>query len=88
MKAVDIKTELWKRIITDLLQEGWGMASEYQGFDKGIDYNAYCLEQNNVQIEFEWDNWSEGEIKCTPEISEILKNKYSLVFTDEHPSKP
>lgn len=79
-KASDIKTELWNTIITDLQQAGWQMTSKYNGFDAGIDYDALTLVKDDFKIEFVWDNWSEGEIICSDNISSWLKSNYSLIF--------
>ncbi|MBX2898158.1 MAG: hypothetical protein KF775_00820 [Cyclobacteriaceae bacterium] len=77
-----IKTELWNRIIDDLLQAGWSITRKYDGFDAGIDYNAFVLEKDDLKIEFTWDNWFEGEIKCEPQLSETLGLKYAVAFND------
>ncbi|MBX2915589.1 MAG: hypothetical protein KF856_10010 [Cyclobacteriaceae bacterium] len=79
-KASDIKTELWNTIIADLQKTGWAITSKYNGFDAGIDYDALTLAKDDWKIEFVWDNWSEGEIICSDEISVLLQNNYSLIF--------
>ena len=78
--ASDIKTKIWNTIIADLQQSGWKITNKYNGFDAGIDYDALTLDKDDWKIDFVWDNWNEGEIICSDEISLLLQNNYSLIF--------
>lgn len=61
-----IETSLWNQIIEKLLAGGWEMTYQYDGIDAGIDYNCYTLEKAGERLTFEWTNWDEGEIQCSP----------------------
>ena len=76
----DINTETWHRIMEDLKASGFRETYQYGGMDAGIDYSRYDLlnEADGELIVFEWDNWSEGEIKAAPSRLEALREKYGL----------
>ena len=79
--AVDIKTEVWNNIITELKNNGWDTIFKYEGFDAGIDYDAIALKNNKNQIiEFAWDNWCEGDITGEEDILKELENKFNINF--------
>lgn len=79
--AIDIKTNDWNRIITELRNSGWKTEFKYEGFDAGIDYDAVTLRDNENQIiEFTWDNWLEGDITCEESILKELENKFDIKF--------
>jgi hypothetical protein len=79
--AVDIKTEVWNNIISELKNNGWDTIFKYEGFDVGIDRDAVTLKNNkNQTIEFTWDNWSEGVITSEEEILKELENKFDIKF--------
>jgi hypothetical protein len=78
--ATDIKTEDWNKIIEGLMKDGWKLKMKYDGFDAGIDFDFLMLKKKRQKIEFGWDNWVEGEIKCSDELMEILENKFNLKF--------
>jgi hypothetical protein len=78
--ATDIETQTWNSIIESLLEEGWKISSEYKGFDKGIDFDLYELKKNDEIIIFAWDNWFEGEFKCSKERMLIIENKLGIKF--------
>ena len=65
VNAVDIPTDLWNDIITRLVAGGWNVIEKYDNFDAGIDYDSLILEKDGERIEFEWTNWTEGELRCT-----------------------
>ena len=79
--AIDIKTEDWNNIINVLICEGWEMKSKYDSFDAGIDFDFLILTKGVKKITFAWDNWNEGEIKCSDRLFEELSNKFSINFT-------
>jgi len=68
----DIKTELWNDIISHCKSAGWEVSLDYNGTDKGIDYDYVILKKGNEKIHFTWDNWFEGIITCSdPVLTEI-----------------
>ncbi len=75
-----VKTETWHRIIRDLRGAGFREVYRYEGMDAGIDYSRYELlnEAGDELVVFEWDNWSEGEIRATPSRLEALREEYRL----------
>lgn len=78
--ATEIKTEEWNRIIQGLIDEGWELKMKYDALDAGIDFDFLVLKKNKNQIEFGWDNWVEGEIKCTDELMEMIQDKFQISF--------
>lgn len=64
----DIKTELWNDIIDYCKSAGWEVSLDYNGIDKGIDYDYVILKKGNEKIHFAWDNWFEGTITCSEPI--------------------
>lgn len=79
-KIENINTETWHRIIDDLKASGFEEIYQYDGMDAGIDYSRYDLMNRaaNELVIFEWDNWTEGEIKAAPPRLEALREKYRL----------
>jgi hypothetical protein len=79
-KLENIKTETWHRIMRDLLAAGYSEVYCYAGMDAGIDFSRYDLrsQAGGELIIFEWDNWSEGEIRAAPSLLEALRAKYHL----------
>ena len=63
--AIDIKTNLWNDIIDSLLRNGWHQTYRYDNVDAGIDFDFVILRKDDEEILMGWDNWVEGEIKCT-----------------------
>jgi hypothetical protein len=78
--AINIKTEDWNRIIFGLKNQGWKLKSKYNGFDSGIDFDFLILKKEHNQITFGWDNWFEGEIKCSNEMFNVLSQKFHVIF--------
>jgi hypothetical protein len=76
----NVKTETWHQIMRDLRARGFREVYQYGGVDAGIDYNRYELanEAGDELVVFEWDNWSEGEIRGTPSRLESLREEYRL----------
>ena len=78
-KIENVETETWHRVIEDLESQGFEVVYRYDGFDAGIDYNQFDLKNSAGElVVFEWDNWTEGEIKGAPERLEALRGKYQL----------
>lgn len=79
-KISGVKTEIWHRVIEDLKRSGFEEVYAYGGADAGIDYGRYDLlnPSDGELIVFEWDNWSEGEIKGATSRLEALRDEYQL----------
>lgn len=79
-KIENVKTETWHRIIEDLEGAGFKEVYRYGGMDAGIDYSRYDLtsDAGDELIIFEWDNWSEGEIKGVRSRLYALSQAYRL----------
>jgi hypothetical protein len=71
--AVYIPTELWNKIIKSLANDNWKFTYQYDGFDRGIDFNLMAMEKNGEKILFGWDNWDEGEIQCSETIMQQIE---------------
>ncbi|MCI5058120.1 MAG: hypothetical protein MRY83_18545 [Flavobacteriales bacterium] len=75
-----IKTELWNDIIKCLRSKNWTLEYEYDNFDKGIDSDFYIFRKDEDEILIGWDNWFEGEVKCSERnlaiFKEIIGNDY------------
>jgi hypothetical protein len=84
--ATNIKTEDWNRIISGLKTESWTVDSKYNEFDAGIDFDFLVLKKNNEEIIFGWDNWVEGEIKCSDRLMNELSTKFKMDFTFGQPT--
>jgi hypothetical protein len=72
--ATNIKTALWNNIIELLLNDKWITTYRYDGIDAGIDEDFVILEKENEEILFGWDNWMEGEIKCSEARMKEIEN--------------
>ena len=78
MVIKDVKTELWNAIIQHCLSDGWCVTHEYDGFDKGIDHDFLLLTKGGQEILFGWDNWFEGEIKCSMQLKAELEERFKV----------
>ena len=78
--AINIKTEKWNEIISELRKRGWIVTAKYYGFDAGIDDDFLILRKGFKKILFGWTNWFEGEIKCNDRIFEYLETELKLEF--------
>ena len=76
--ATSVETKIWYSIIETLKKDGWEVATEYNQFDKGIDFDLYELAQKGEKILFAWDNWFEGEIKCSEQRMRDLENTFGI----------
>lgn len=79
----NIETSLWNQIINDLVSDGWVISSQYDNFDKGIDFNSKTLRKGKVKIDFEWDNWEEGVIKCKESEIEYIEKLVGINFPNK-----
>ena len=79
-KIENINTDTWHRVMEDLKAAGFEESYRYDGIDAGIDFSRYELlnRADDELVVFEWDNWTEGEIKATPSRLEALREKYQL----------
>lgn len=78
-KIENVKTETWHQIMDELRGSGFEEVYRYGGMDAGIDYSRYDLMNAEEElIIFEWDNWTEGEIKAAHARLEALREKYQL----------
>ncbi len=79
-KIENVETETWHRVMDDLAAEGFAETYRYAGADAGIDFSKYELTSpaGDELVVFEWDNWSEGEIRGAPARLEALREKYRL----------
>lgn len=84
-KLENVKTETWHRIMRDLRESGFIEVYRYEGADAGIDYSRYDLlsQADGELVVFEWDNWTEGEIRAAPARLEALREKYRLAAPPE-----
>jgi hypothetical protein len=78
--ASDVETDLWHRIIDTLIAEGWVVIEKYDNFDVGIDYDRVVLGKDGERIEFTWDNWTEGEIKCASGRLKEIESSHKIIL--------
>jgi hypothetical protein len=79
MKIEFIDTDIGEKIIKDLKRFGWRLIDEYpMVFDKGIDYDFYTLERENLEMKFEWTNWFEWEVSGSDESLVEISERYKL----------
>lgn len=78
--AIDIKTELWIKILNHLIDNSWGTVYKYNGLDGGVDFDLVILRKDGEEILLGWDNWIEGEIQCSEknihELEKLTKQKF------------
>ena len=63
--AIDIETEVWHKILSLLQADNWRIVYKYDEFDAGVDFDFVILEKEGEEILMGWDNWVQGEIKCS-----------------------
>ena len=78
--ATSVETQLWYKIIEDFKSRNWKVITEYNQFDKGIDFDLYELKKGNEKVLFAWDNWFEGEIKCSEERFRLIELEFDVEF--------
>jgi hypothetical protein len=80
--VVNIDTTLWYKIISLLKTEDWRVVYKYDEFDAGIDFDFVVFEKDGQEILMGWDNWVEGEIKCSEnclqEIEKLTGARFNL----------
>lgn len=78
LEAID--TEVGNRILESLKSEGWRQVEQYSplAFDKGIDYDSYCLRRGLEELRLEWDNWFEWKLSGPRERIEAIAKRFSL----------
>ena len=85
MVIKDVKTELWNNIISSHVKTGRKGGHEYDGFDKGIDNEFDALRMYGEQMFFAWDNWFEGEIKCSDGRQAEMEQRFTVKFKTGEP---
>jgi hypothetical protein len=84
--ATGIDTDLWIQTLAALKGDHWLVTYKYNEFDAGIDFDLVRLERGGEQIVLGWDNWDEGEIKCTEETMRQIERLMGVKFTIGEPS--
>jgi hypothetical protein len=56
-----IETSLRNQFINDLLSEKGAIYSQFDNFDKRIDFDVKTLRKEKSKIYFEWDNWKKAK---------------------------
>ena len=84
--AINIKTDDWNKIINGLVKDGWRITSKYEGYDRGIDFDFLILRNGSDKVFFGWENWLEGEIKCSDRIFTHLAKRFDMDFTFGKPN--
>jgi hypothetical protein len=83
--ATSIKTNLWNTAIEFLIKDGWTVTYKYDDPDAGIDSDFIILEKENEEVLFGWDNWFEGEIKCTQGRMKSIEKSVNADFNKGEP---
>ena len=78
--AINIKTEKWIEIISELRKRGWVVTAKYYGFDAGIDEDFLILRKGLKKIMFGWNNLKDGDIRCNDKLFEYLESEFNLKF--------
>ena len=78
MRIDGIPADTFYRIVADLSAEQWKIASEYSGFDKGIDYDAVVLKKLGVTLKFKWVLYLDGSVEGPDAPLQELRERYSL----------
>ena len=76
--ATGIDTHNWYQLLDRLKADGWQVAFSYEEFDKAVDFDFYIFKKGSDKIIMGWDNWMEGEIKCSPSVMDKLSQRYVL----------
>jgi len=78
MQITDIPTEVFNRILAELIDQGWKKTVEYAGMDAWIDYGKVVLRYKGQSLVLEWDNWAEGSIEGPEDQIQGIKEQYAL----------
>jgi len=68
-----IERSLRNQFINDLLSEKGAISSQFDNFDKWIDFDAKTLKKGKSKIYFEWDNWKKAKYDVRNLILNIWK---------------
>ncbi len=74
----DIPTEEFNSILKEHLDTGWNKTYEYNGVDAWIDFGRIDVNKGKCNLEFEWNNWTGGQITGPREAIEALAQKRGL----------
>lgn len=58
---------------------------KYDNFDAGIDFDFLILGKDGEEILFGWDNWVEGEIKCSEDRMKNIEQMMGREFEKGDP---
>ncbi|WP_420571698.1 hypothetical protein [Kordia sp.] len=78
--ATEIPTSIWYEIIEFFKKSDWTVVTDYRQFDKGIDFDLYEFQKENEFVLCTWDNWFEGEIKASDNLSRTLEKEFQINF--------
>jgi hypothetical protein len=81
IKVKNIETAFGNSLLKSLVQvNGWRIQSQYDedSFDKGIDFDRYVIEKEDIELIFEWTNWFEWEISGDQTTIEKLSQCYDF----------
>lgn len=76
----NVKTYLWNELVKRSAMDGWRIVHEYDHFDKGIDHDFLILAKGDEMMFFAWDNWFEGEVRCSAARQQELEQQFNLQF--------
>ena len=79
----DIATARFNQLLATLLADGWNKTFVYDGFDAWIDYGCVKLEREDVELRFEWDNWTEGSVEGPARVIEEIARVHGFEVTKE-----
>ena len=68
----DIPTDGFNALAEQLIASGWKKTGEYIGFDAWIDYRRIKLRKDEIKLNLEWDNWTEGSVEGPRSIIEAI----------------
>ncbi len=74
----DISDDNFKKIFHRLVIDGWVLASKYDGFDAGIDYDCLKMRKGLETVKCEWNNWTEWEILGRRDLVERIAIEFDL----------
>lgn len=86
MVFINIRTDQWNLIIEKMIQDHWKVTYKYDAFDAGIDFDLIELKKGEEKVLFGWDNWFEGEIKCSAERRSYIEQLTGISLQEGDPS--
>jgi len=84
--AIHIRTPIWNATIQRMQEHGWKTTYRYDNFDAGIDFDLLILKKEGDEIIFGWDNWFEGEIRCTEAQLAVIEDMMRYKFETGEPN--